>query len=96
MDLGLTSLNLSRKKPVRQSRKPPSFASLRHESKVHHAKYSGYEALFDFDGTIFEGELPVHVIKFVTEWIGLHQSELEDNWQRARTGEPLNYIAPLE
>ena len=28
------------------------------------------------------------------EWITLHKAELADNWQRARTGQPLNYIAP--
>ncbi|WP_453989229.1 DUF4160 domain-containing protein [Alishewanella longhuensis] len=60
------------------------------------AKYSGYEALFAFDGTILEGELPKRAITFVQEWIGIHKSELEENWRRARAGEPLHYIAPLE
>ncbi len=61
-----------------------------------HAKYSGYEALFDFEGSIIEGELPGRAVTFVEDWIGLHQTELEGNWQRARAGQPLNYIAPLE
>ena len=61
-----------------------------------HAKYSGYEALFDFEANVFQGELPGRAVNFVQEWIALHKAELVDNWQRAKTGQPLNYIAPLE
>ena len=61
-----------------------------------HAKYSGYEALFDFDGNIIDGELPKRASKFVQEWISYHRTELVENWEHARKGEPLNYIAPLE
>jgi hypothetical protein len=67
-----------------------------HNPPHFHAKYSDYEALFAFDGTILEGELPKRAAIFVEEWIGLHKTELEENWRRARAGEPLNYIAPLE
>ncbi|WP_036542419.1 DUF4160 domain-containing protein [Nitrincola lacisaponensis] len=67
-----------------------------HNPPHFHAKYSGYEALFAFDGTILEGELPKRATSFVQEWIGIHKTELEENWRRAQAGEPLNYIAPLE
>ncbi len=67
-----------------------------HNPPHFHAKYSGYEALFDFSGNIIEGELPKRAVKFVQEWISFHKPELEDNWEKARNGEPLNYIAPLE
>jgi len=67
-----------------------------HNPPHFHARYSEYEALFDFEGSIIEGEFPGRAVKFVEEWIGLHHAELEDNWQRARTGQPLNYIVPLE
>ena len=59
-------------------------------------KYSGYEALFAFDGSILEGELPNRATKFVQEWLSEHRAELEENWHKAQNGEPLNYIAPLE
>jgi len=36
-----------------------------HNPPHFHAKYSGYEALFNFDGVIFEGELPKRASKFV-------------------------------
>ncbi len=67
-----------------------------HNPPHFHAKYSGYEALFAFDGTLLEGELPERAVNLVQEWIELHKTELEDNWARARVGEPLNYITPLE
>lgn len=67
-----------------------------HNPPHFHAKYSGYEAMFDFDGVILEGEMPKRAIVFVQEWIMLHKPELEENWNRAKTGQPLNYIAPLE
>ena len=63
---------------------------------IFNAKYSGYEALFSFDGDVMEGELPKRATKFVQEWLELHKFELEENWRRAQNGEPLNYIAPLE
>jgi len=67
-----------------------------HNPPHFHAKYSGYEALFNFEGDVIEGELPKRAIKFVQEWISFHKDELEVNWENARSGEPLNHIAPLE
>ena len=61
-----------------------------------HAKYSGDEARFDFDGNMLEGALPRRASKIVVEWIVLHREELNDNWERARTGQPLLPIEPLE
>lgn len=61
-----------------------------------HAKYSGYEAIFDFDGNLIEGELPARAANFVTEWILKHITELNENWNNARSGQPLKYIEPLE
>lgn len=67
-----------------------------HNPPHFHAKYSGYEALFNFEGQVIEGEIPKRAVKFVQEWISLHRMELEDNWEKARTGQPLEYIAPLD
>jgi hypothetical protein len=61
-----------------------------------HAKYSGYEALFDFEGNILEGELPPRATGFVQEWISEHEAELRSNWNKARSGQPLDFISPLE
>jgi hypothetical protein len=67
-----------------------------HNPPHFHAKYAGYEALFGLDGVLLEGELPNRAEKLVRDWLSLHQSELESNWQKAVNGEPLDYIAPLE
>ena len=56
-----------------------------------HAKYSDYEAILDFGGNILEGELPTRAAGFVQEWIKQHQSELFSNWDKARSGQPLDY-----
>ena len=61
-----------------------------------HAKYSGYEAIFDFDGNLLEGELPPRAAGFVREWINEHQLELSSNWEKARSGQSLDFIKPLE
>jgi hypothetical protein len=67
-----------------------------HNPPHFHAKYSGDEALFDFGGNIIEGELPNRASKLVKDWIQLHRDELDANWTKARNGEPLFPIEPLE
>lgn len=67
-----------------------------HNPPHFHAKYSGYEALFDFEGGVLEGSLPKRAEKFVKEWISFHKTELESNWDKAMKGEPLSFIEPLE
>ena len=67
-----------------------------HNPPHFHAKYSGDEALFNFNGDLLEGKLSNRAVKFVKEWISYHQIELEENWERARLGESLNNIEPLE
>ncbi len=61
-----------------------------------HAKYSGYEALFDFNGNMIEGFLPKRAVKLVQEWVFCNRQALEENWKRAMAGEPLKSIEPLE
>ena len=45
-----------------------------HNPPHFHAKYSGYEALFDFNGKVIEGDLPKRAVKFVQEWISNRSS----------------------
>ncbi len=40
--------------------------------------------------------LPRRAASHVLEWLALHREELAANWERARRGEPLLPIAPLE
>lgn len=67
-----------------------------HNPPHFHAKYSGHEAIFDFSGELIEGSLPNRASKLVKDWLSLHEEELSENWRRARSGEPLLQIEPLE
>ena len=47
-----------------------------------HAKYSGYEAIFDFEENVLEGDLPPLATVFVQEWVNLHKLELTQTGTR--------------
>lgn len=42
------------------------------------------------------GELPRRALALVLEWASLHRLELYENWERARLGEMLVAIEPLD
>ena len=46
-----------------------------------HAEYGEYNAVFDFDGKVLEGKLPVKQRKLVEVWIDLHKDELRALWK---------------
>jgi len=55
-----------------------------------HVEYQGNEALMGInDGEVLVGMLPNKARKIVQEWIQTHQQELQDDWQRAVSLEPL-------
>jgi hypothetical protein len=45
---------------------------------------------------LLRGFLPRRALALVREWASLHEAELFDDWQRARGGELLTPIEPLE
>ena len=45
---------------------------------------------------VIRGSLPPRASRLVFEWARLHQAELLEAWQRARSLEPPGKIAPLE
>jgi len=62
-----------------------------------HAEYSGREAAFVLDGSTLRGHLGSRrAERLVRLWARRHHAELEANWRRAGSGEPLLPIAPLE
>ena len=61
-----------------------------------HAVYGEYEASIVIESERVHGALPRRALALVLEWNRLHRQELLDNWERARAGQPLNRIAPLE
>jgi hypothetical protein len=62
-----------------------------------HAEYAEFEAKFLIDTLeLFEGTLPRRARTLVIEWASEHRLELQQNWERARNGEPLIQIESLE
>jgi hypothetical protein len=61
-----------------------------------HAVYGEHEITMEIETGVVHGEFPRRALRLVTEWRHLHREELLRNWERARHGEPLERIAPLE
>jgi hypothetical protein len=62
-----------------------------------HAEYQGSKALLDFRGNILRGTLGSRTaLRLVREWIDLHESELEEDWQLAGARMDMKKIAPLD
>ena len=68
-----------------------------HNPPHFHAEYAGHEAKFSISTLeVLVGELPHRARALVLEWASLHRPELLDDWERARRGEPLEAIQPLD
>jgi hypothetical protein len=62
-----------------------------------HAIYGEHEALIEIEtGDIHEGYLPVTAHNLVKQWRLIHMQELREDWNRARTQQPLLPIEPLK
>jgi hypothetical protein len=62
-----------------------------------HAEHQGQQATFTFDGEVLAGRIQSRTaLRLIREWALVHHEELEVNWNRARVGEPLERIAPLD
>jgi hypothetical protein len=60
-----------------------------------HARFGDFKISVEIEGRLVRGEFPGTALRRVLDWTDLRQSELLDNWQRARTGSPLQRIDPL-
>ena len=62
-----------------------------------HAEHQGQQATFTFDGEVLAGSLRSGTaLRLIREWAVAHAGELEANWGRARAGQPLQRVAPLD
>ena len=66
-----------------------------HNPPHFHAEYQGYKAVFNFEGEVLEGEMPIKQTKFIVAWAELHKDELIANWDLAISEQPLYKIEPL-
>lgn len=68
-----------------------------HGTPHFHAEYQGEKATFTFDGEILAGSIRSRTaLRLIREWALAHQKELAVNWTRARAGEALERIPPLD
>ena len=62
-----------------------------------HAEYQGQQATFTFDGELLAGGVQSRTAqRLIKEWGLAHRVELDANWSRMKSGEPLERIAPLD
>lgn len=62
-----------------------------------HARYAGQHAVFTIHPVrLLSGTFSPRARGLVVEWAERHRAELEDDWERARRGEALRRIEPLE
>ena len=61
-----------------------------------HAVYGDAEATIEIETERIHGYLPRRALALVLEWNRVHRTDLLENWRRARAGEPLVKIPPLE
>ncbi|MDO5481252.1 MAG: DUF4160 domain-containing protein [Candidatus Saccharibacteria bacterium] len=66
-----------------------------HNPPHFHAEYQDYEAIFDFNGELIEGDFPKRQTKLVAAWATLHQDDLAANWKLAKEKQTLFKIEPL-
>ena len=68
-----------------------------HSPPHFHAEYGEFEAIYTIEMIeVLRGELPRRAHAMVLEWTTLHRFELQDNWNFARDGLPINTIDPLD
>jgi hypothetical protein len=61
-----------------------------------HAVYGGQKVSIEIESGRVHGRFPPRALQLVHEWAAMHRDELLANWERARRGELLQPIAPLE
>ncbi|MCR4291546.1 MAG: DUF4160 domain-containing protein [Candidatus Kuenenia sp.] len=66
-----------------------------HNPPHFHASYEGLEGMFNFEGNLIKGYMPLRAKKLIKEWCNCHKNELEENWENTKYDKPLNWIEPL-
>ena len=62
-----------------------------------HVEYQKHKAVIDFSGNILKGGLSSRTaIKLVREWIDIHLTDLEEDWNFAQEGQEIHKIKPLD
>ena len=67
-----------------------------HNPSHFHATYGEYEIMVNIETGVIEGKFPRRALRLVLEWYITNKGALQENWQKAREGIPLEMIPPLE
>lgn len=68
-----------------------------HQPPHFHARSGEFNAKIRTDTLeLLVGDLPRGELRIVLAWAEMHASELQDNWRRARAGETLLEVEPLQ
>lgn len=68
-----------------------------HNPTHFHAEHQGEMAVFDFRGNILRGDISSRTaVRLIREWVDLHQTELETNWNEMQAGREFRRIEPLK
>ena len=67
-----------------------------HNPPHFHAEHQGEMAVFDFRGNILRGDISSRTaVRLIREWVDLHQTELDENWNDMQAGREFHRIDPL-
>ncbi len=66
-----------------------------HNPPHFHATYQEYNAVFNMDGELTDGNMPKRQIKLISAWAEIHKDELLANWELAMSEQSLYKIDPL-
>lgn len=68
----------------------------KHNLEHIHIRYNEYKAVYDFEGNLIEGELPIKQKKLVEAWIIIHKEELHLLWKCIQNEGEYFKIEPLK
>jgi len=62
-----------------------------------HVEYQNKKAIFDFSGNVLRGDLESRTAtRLAREWIDIHISDLQEDWELAKFGKEIKSITPLK
>lgn len=61
-----------------------------------HAKYGDDEITIEIETGNINGKMSIRALKMIQEWMGLHKTELLEDWRLAEQKKALFPIKPLE
>jgi hypothetical protein len=72
------------------------FMNYRDHNPPHfHARYQDQEVIVEIESGLVTGVMSRRALGLIFEWFERHQPALQENWERARAGQPLEPIPPL-